>query len=288
MRKILVTGKNSYIGTSFKQWMAKTCLVDEINLQTDEWKDADFSHYDVVFHVAGIAHVSTDPKYRDLYFKVNRDLAIEVANKSKESGVSQFIFMSSAIVYGKALENHGKISMDSIPKPDNFYGESKLQAEASILELSDAFFRVVILRPPMIYGYGSKGNYPKLSTIAKKLPFFIEIDNQRSMLHIDNLCSFLQVAIERDLQGTFFPQNDQYVSTSRMVRTIAEVNGKEMPMIKIPCFFEKLLLRIPLAQKAFGNLYYDKEMSLFDQLNYIVTDFKTSIRLSEISHNVEK
>lgn len=288
MKKILVTGKNSYIGTSFKQWMTKTCLVDEINLQTDEWKDVDFSHYDVVFHVAGIAHVSTDPKYRDLYFKVNRDLAIEVANKSKESGVSQFIFMSSAIVYGKALGNHGKISMDSVPKPDNFYGESKLQAEASILKLSDAFFRVVILRPPMIYGYGSKGNYPKLSTMAKKLPFFIEIDNQRSMLHIDNLCSFLQVAIERDLQGTFFPQNDQYVSTSRMVRTIAEVNGKEMPMIKIPCFFEKLLLRIPLAQKAFGNLYYDKEMSQFDQLNYIVTDFRTSIRLSERSHNVEK
>src|SRR6056297_1230510 len=159
MKKILITGANSYIGTSVEKWLLKEpekYKVDTLDMKNHSWKEKDFSGYDVVFHVAGIAHVSSDPKMEDLYYKVNRDLAIETAEKAKKDGVKQFIFMSSIIVYGNSDIKNGVITINTIPKPANFYGNSKLQAEESILPLADESFKIIILSPPMIYGKGSK------------------------------------------------------------------------------------------------------------------------------------
>ncbi|MBO1915018.1 NAD-dependent epimerase/dehydratase family protein, partial [Microvirga sp. 3-52] len=97
---------------------------------------------------------------------------------------------------GENITNNGIIDMYTTPAPSNFYGDSKLQAENQIKSLNEDSFKVVILRPPMIYGKGSKGNYPKLAKAARKLPVFPNIDNQRSMLHIDNLCEFMKLMID--------------------------------------------------------------------------------------------
>jgi UDP-glucose 4-epimerase len=196
MKKILITGANSYIGTSLEKWLERypdRYSIDTVDMRSDEWKEKDFSKHDVVFHVAGIAHVSSDPKMEDLYYKVNRDLTIETAKKAKIEGVKQFIFMSSIIVYGDSSNINRKkvIDKNTVPLPSNFYGNSKLQAEDGIRPLESDDFKVVILRPPMIYGKGSKGNYPKLAKMAQKLPVFPDIDNKRSMLHVDNLCEFI-------------------------------------------------------------------------------------------------
>ena len=86
MKKILITGANSYIGTSFERCVSRypdRYSVDTIDLKDEKWREKSFNGYDVVFHVAGIAHVSTNPKLKDLYYKVNRDLAIETAKKPK-------------------------------------------------------------------------------------------------------------------------------------------------------------------------------------------------------------
>src|SRR5699024_9778086 len=117
---------------------------------------------------------------------------------------------------------------DTVPTPSNFYGDSKLQAEEGIRPLESEDFKVVIVRPPMIYGKGSKGNYPRLSKLAQKTPIFPDFDNQRSMLHIDNLCEFIKLAIDNKERGLFFPQNEEYVQTSKMVKNIAEVYGKKV------------------------------------------------------------
>ena len=175
MKKILITGKNSYIGTSLEEWLLKNpgnYQVDAIDTKESKWQEMDFSFYDVVFHVAGIAHVSADPKMRELYYKVNRDLTIEVAKKAKAEGVKQFIFMSSIIVYGDGANSESIITRSTVAMPSNFYGDSKLQAEEGIRPLESASFKIVILRPPMVYGKGSKGNYPKLAKLAQKTPFF--------------------------------------------------------------------------------------------------------------------
>ena len=285
MKRVLVTGANSYIGTSLKNWLEKepeNYIVHAVNMRDASWKNEDFSKYDTIFHVAGIAHVLSNPKMEELYYKVNRDLAIETARKAKQEGVKQFIFMSSIIVYGDSSGRKKVIYKDTVPKPSNFYGDSKLQAEEGIKLLADDTFKVVILRPPMIYGKGSKGNYPKLAKIAKTIPVFPDIDNERSMLHIDNLCQLIKLIIDNEESGLFFPQNREYVNTSRLVSLIAEVNGKKVWLTKVFNPIIKLLgLKIGLINKVFGNLVYDQKMSEY-KTEYRIRDFKESIELTEL------
>ena len=285
MKRVLITGKNSYIGTSLENWLMREpdqYKVDTVDMRDVSWKEKDFSQYDVVFHVAGIAHVSSDPKMEGLYYKVNRDLTIETAEKAKAEGVKQFIFMSSIIVYGDSSSSKRVIDRNTVPTPSNFYGNSKLQAEEGIKDLETADFKIVVLRPPMIYGKGSKGNYPKLANMAKKIPVFHDIDNERSMLHIDNLCEFIKVMIDHEDTGLYFPQNKEYVKTSELVKTIAEVQGKKIIMTKVFNPVLRLMFGIGIVNKVFGNLVYEKSMSDYDKANYRIRTFKESIELTEL------
>lgn len=189
--------------------------------------------------------------------------------------------MSSIIVYGDSSINQRVIDNNTVPTPSNFYGNSKLQAEEGIKPLENDTFKVAILRPPMIYGSGSKGNYPKLAKLAQKLPVFPDIDNQRSMLHIDNLCEFIRLMIDNEERGLFFPQNSEYVKTSEMVRLIAEAHGKN---IRLTRMFDPILrsigMKVDLVNKVFGNLVYEKSMSTYKE-NYRIRDLKESIKLTE-------
>ena len=286
MKRILITGKDSYIGTSFEKWVSR--WPEEYHADTLDtkgyWQSYDFSPYDVVFHVAGIAHVDAKDDMEDLYYQVNRDLTIEAAQKAKAEGVEQFIFMSSIIVYGDSSKLGEKrvITKDTIPTPTNFYGNSKLQAEQGILPLQDEHFKVVILRPPMIYGKGSKGNYPKLARLAQKTPIFPDIENERSMLYIENLCEFIRLMIDNEEKGIFFPQNEEYVKTTELVKTLAEVYGKKMRLTKvfnglIRCCSKKVLA----INKVFGSLVYEKEMSVYQDFEYCRSNFKQTIEKTE-------
>ena len=136
MKKILVTGKGSYIGTNFVQELSQypdKYQVDELDMMDGSWKEYDFSNYDVIYHVAGLAHSTPDESQRELYYRVNTDLTYEVAVKAKKAGVKQFIFMSSIIVYGSGkIGENRMIKRDTPLTPDNFYGDSKKQAEIKI------------------------------------------------------------------------------------------------------------------------------------------------------------
>lgn len=284
MKKILITGADSYIGTCFEKWVGQwpdNYQVETIDMKDGSWKENDFSGYDVVFHVAGIAHVSSDPKLENLYYKVNRDLSIQTAEKARVEGVRQFIFMSSIIVYGDSNSKKRVINKNTVPSPCNFYGNSKLQAEEGIRALATESFKIAILRPPMIYGKGSKGNYPRLASLAKKTPIFPEFENERSMLHIDNLCEFIKVIVDHQDAGVFFPQNKEYVKTSHLVKTIAEIHGKKIWMTRIFYPVIKLMFGIDVVNKVFGNLVYEKSLSHYELANYRVRDFRESIEITE-------
>ncbi|TCT26457.1 UDP-glucose 4-epimerase [Melghiribacillus thermohalophilus] len=293
MKKILITGVNSYIGNSFEKWLKRfpdKYLVNKISLKNDKWQENSFSMYDVIFHVAGIAHVSSDPKMEDLYFKINRDLTIKVAKKSKADGVKQFIFMSSIIVYGDRSAEKGYINKDTIPNPENFYGKSKLQAEKGLKLLEDDNFKIVILRPPMIYGKNSKGNYSKLSKAVKLLPLFPDVHNKRSMIYIDNLSELIRLVIDNEDKGIFFPQNTEYIKTSNMVKIIAEVNGKKIRFTRLFNYFLIKILKpkLDLINKVFGDLYYDKQMSEYRDNYRVISDFRKTIELSEMGRKNEE
>ena len=284
MISVLITGENSYIGTSFASWLSQfpdTYRVDTVDMKGAAWRSTDFSMYDVIFHVAGIAHVSYDPKMEALYYEINRDLAVETAKKAKEEGVKQFIFMSSIIAYGD-VANQGMITKDTEPEPSSFYGRSKLQAEDGIRALVSGAFKAVILRPPMIYGNGSKGNYPRLAKLAKVVPCFPDYNNMRSMLHIDNLCEFVKIMIDQGHSGLFFPQNEEYVKTSEMVQLIAEAHGKKICLFHgLNWLIKFLSKKINVFNKVFGNLVYDKAMSEYP-VDYCIRNLKESIMLTEL------
>ena len=273
MIRILIAGKNSYIGTSFERYTEKFPEIETktASLRQEAWKTLDFSAYDTVFHVAGIAHsdegkISEERKKE--YYAVNRDLAIAVAKKAKADGVKQFIYMSSSIVYGAAapIGKEKIVTADTPLQPENCYGDSKVQAEKGLLPLEDENFKVAILRPPMIYGKNSKGNYPLLAKLAKKLPVFPDIRNARSMLYIENLCELVRLlAVNRD-SGIFFPQNSEYFSTTELVRFIARAHGRE---IRVTKFLNPLVRFAGLftrkVNKAFGSFCYEHELSVYKQ-----------------------
>ena len=283
-KRILITGNGSYVGTNLIEWLSQwpdQYEVEEISVRGEVWKRKDFSKFDSVLHVAGIAHVSTDPKMEEKYYKVNRDLTIEVADYARKNGVKQFIFMSSIIVYGDSNSDKSVIDIKTIPKPSNFYGNSKLQAEEGLKLFEDKGFKIAVIRPPMIYGKNSKGNYPKLAKAAKVLPIFPDFDNQRSMLHIDNLSEFLRLMIENEESGLFFPQNREYVKTSEMVKAIARVHGKKIRLIKaFNIILKPMIRKVVIVNKVFGNLIYDNKISAYKE-NYQIRDLKTSIEVTE-------
>lgn len=275
MKHILITGANSYIGTSFEKYMkpfGEEYQIDTLDMHGESWKSADFSKYDSIFHVAGIAHADVSKvseETKKLYYQVNTDLAVRTAKKYKDdlNGiVGQFIYMSSIIIYGEETNINKKrvITPETKPNPSNFYGDSKLQAEIGLQPLNDTTFHIAILRPPMIYGPESKGNYQQLVKLANKLPIFPDVKNERSMLHIEKLSEFVKERIDNQDSGVFFPQNDQYVRTSHMVRDIAQANGKKIYLFSWMNWAIRLLGYVPgkvgrLTNKAFGSLVYGKE-----------------------------
>ena len=289
MKKILITGANSYIGMSFEKYMAQwptEYQVDTVDMIDGSWREKDFSCYDAIYHVAGIAHSDNgkiSPEKEKLYYAVNTDLTVETAKKAMADGVRQFIFMSSAIVYGESTPiGHPRVVTAQTPlTPANCYGDSKVQAEKGILPLNSRDFHVVILRPPMIYGPGSKGNYPILSKFARKLPLFPKISNQRSMLYIENLCEFVRLMIDHEEQGVFWPQNGEYSVTSDLVRRIAAAHGRKIVMLGGLGWALKLLSHCTgIVNKAFGNLAYDMSLSEYSQ-NYRIVSLDESIRRTE-------
>lgn len=289
MKKILITGANSYIGTSFenyiKQW-SEEYSVDTVDMIDKAWREKSFTGYDVIFHVAGIAHSDNGKislEKEKIYYSVNTDLTIETAKKAKADGVKQFIFMSSAIVYGNSAPI-GKtkiITRDTPATPANCYGDSKVQAEKGIMTLNDYNFKVVILRPPMIYGKGSKGNYPVLAKMALKLPIFPYVKNVRSMLYIGNLVEFIRLMIANEEQGIFWPQNAEYSNTSELVKMIAEVHEKKVRLVKGFTWALRILGKFTcLVDKAFGSLSYDMGMSAYKE-EYAVASLSESISKTE-------
>lgn len=302
-KKILITGKGSYIGETFKEYANHHYLdnfeIDTLDMLDPTWKETDFSNYDVVYHVAGIAHAdvgNVSDETKEKYYKVNTDLALEVCQKAKQDHVKEFIFMSSMIVYGDSAP-YGQekiIDKDTVPNPANFYGDSKLQADVAIRELADDDFKVLVLRPPMIYGKGSKGNYPTLAKLAKKLPIFPDVENQRSMLYIENLCEFLcQVMLVKTINRNsivLFPQNKEYTNTADMVKEIANASNHNIFESKLFNPVVVLGNKVPgkvsgLVNKAFGNNCYDKVLSQYEGIEYQIFSYRESIMKMETNMN---
>lgn len=286
MKKVLVIGEHSYIGKSFKEYIEKKyqrsevvqaseedtaienmggCIqegyvqVDMAGARNRQWQEVDFSQYDTILHVAAIVHQKETKEKQQLYIDVNQKLPVEVAKKAKEAGVKQFIFLSSMAVYG---EVEGAITKETPLKPTTMYGRTKLAAERKIAKLADERFRIVILRPPMVYGENCPGNYTRLNKLARVLPVFPDVDNKRSMVHVDRLCQCIKNEMERNTSGEHViivhPQDKKPVKTTDLYVKLRSNIGKKTYTTKVFNGVIKVLVtKIGMVRKLFGSCYYE-------------------------------
>ena len=285
MKRVLVAGKGSYIGQSlirFAQENDLGCEITELDVQNPSWKDADFSGFESVVLVAGIAHQKETDVNRHLYYEVNRDLAYEIARTSKAAGIHHFVMLSTMSVYGV---DEGVITPETEPCPSTSYGKSKLQGEELVASLSDETFGVAILRPPMVYGPNCKGNFNSLVKLAMSLPVFPKVENKRSAIYIDNLCSFIIMCVSEGLTGLYFPQDDRYLNTSHAASVIAEAVGRrsrQSTLLGMAVIASKSVLRI--ARKAFGTLIYSETENF--GFSYCTVEQNTALRRSAVSSDM--
>ncbi|WP_430599608.1 UDP-glucose 4-epimerase [Enterococcus sp. AZ095a] len=253
MKRILITGENSYIGNSFLKYISKfpdDYIVDTISVRGKEWKNVNFSEFDSVIHLAGIVHKRNVNS--SIYYSINTALSEELAKKSKYDGVKQFIYFSSMSVFGT---QNGEINKGTECNPQNHYGKSKLLAENILLKLSSDSFKVAIVRPPMVYGEHAPGNYKKLKILSRYAVMFPNSNNKRSMISSNLLSKHIKKLVDTNFYGYYHPQDAEYINTSFMIRNLRLKNNKETYLVKM--FFLKKI-KISIINKVFGDLYYGR------------------------------
>lgn len=262
MKNILVIGTNSYIGRSFYNYAIVNhkddMIVDLISASNGEWERKDFTRYDVVIHLSAIVHRKDAYNMKELYEKVNHVMAVEIAKKAKNSGVKQFIFMSTAAVYGNNIKH---ITKNTTPVPTTYYGKSKLTAELDIVKLQSNVFKVAIIRPPMVYGEECKGNYVRLVKLVRFTPLFPEIHNKRSMIYINTLVEFILLVIKEDKYGHYHPQDESYVDICDLVVKVRKEMGKKTYLVRGFSSIIKFLGKyVASVNKMFSDYYYDMDL----------------------------
>ena len=270
MKRILVSGVSGFVGQRFLSWAKDKYIVDTVSLRTTAISDIDWEVYDVVLHLAGKAH-QMQKIDEQIYFNVNFHLTKDLATKAKKQGVKQFIFISTTKVYGDSIQDR-LLNEQSPCIPTDAYGESKLKAEQALLTLEDSNFIVSIIRPPLIYGMGVKGNMLRLLELSNKrypLPFKA-INNKRSMVYIDNLIALIHHTITLAASGLFIAGDKSPISTSYLIEHIYRSQNKKLNWFKVPPGMRFILKKIrpSIYQRLFGSFVIDNNISN-KQLNFV-------------------
>jgi UDP-glucose 4-epimerase len=286
VKRVLIFGAESYIGVSFERHVKGRLLTKTIDARDNGWRDMDFSKYDSILYVAGIAHRKQSGESKALYFAVNRDLAHEAAQKAKADGAGQFVYMSSLYAFGV---HAGEITpeAEASPAAGDWYGQSKYEAEKLLLPMRDEAFRVAVIRPPMVYGPGCKGNFPRLVKLAGLLPILPTLENRRSMIYIENLAELLAIVAEENASGVLCPQNAEYAATAEMLGLARVALGKKARRTGLLNLPIRLAMPVcPPIKNAFGSLWYSREVSAMPferpyQLIGLADSIEKSVRREE-------
>ena len=292
MKKVLLVGVGGYIGGKFTEYINThypDWQIDAVDSMNGIWKGADFHGYDAVYNVSGLAHANARNGSEELYYEVNGQLPIDVAKKAKEEEVPLFVQMSSQIVYGdmSGLGEEKLITAETIPSEPTVYGKSKMMAERGLQEMVDDTFQVAIMRPPLIYSEFARDNFPRLVNFAKKMPIFPKLENKQSMVYVDNLCELVKLVIENCKGGIYYPQQECYIETSKIVADIAKAVGNKMWQTRVFNPLLKILSKSPklgFIHKAFGSIAYDMRLSNHFNGQYRVVSYEESIQRIAKAH----
>ena len=258
--KLLITGSNGYLGSSFINQYSDKYSFEIFSLLTQKLEDINFDKIDVILHCAALVHQKVEYTY-EKYHEINVNYTVKLAKLAKESGVKHFVFISTVAVYG---EDEERVSENTVCNPVTPYGKSKLEAEKELLKLSEDSFIVSIIRPPMVYGKNAPGNIDSLVKLVKKLPIIPlgGIENKRSFISIQNLCFIINEIITQEKSGIFLASDNEAISTSRLIELIAKNLDKKIYLIKLP-FFESLLklVKPSFHKRLYGSLEVDNSIT---------------------------
>jgi len=277
MTRILITGAGSFVGSNFIHF-SKYRDVEEISLFTNKPEDINFSQFDVVLHLVAIVHQSKQIPEKE-YYKINRDLCVEVAEQAKKAGVKQFVFLSTVKVYGEFIPESGAWNENSICIPDDAYGKSKYEAELALKKIEDAGFTVSIIRTPLVYGEGVRANMLSIIKLVDTFPIlpFGKVNNKRSFTSAGNLAGFIDRIIEKRASGIFLAMDEKPLSTTELVNYISEFLNKKVVLFKVPGIIIKIgTFFIP---RIFDRLYGSFEMDNSKTLKKL--DFKPPFTSAE-------
>lgn len=284
IKKILVIGKGGFVSNSFVRYMDKfgaEYQITVISSRNHEWEQYDFTGFDAVYNASGLAHANAKDGSDELYYEVNGRLPGEIAAKAKAEGVPIYVTMSSQIIYGdmSGIEKKQVITADTVPTPDGIYGKSKIMGEEEVMQYADGRFKTAIIRPPMIYSENAPENFERLCKFAVKSPIFPKLYNEQSMIYADNLCELIRLIIENQAGGIYFPQEREYIQTSKLVEDISVAARKKMLITKIfnPAL-KTLSKRVRFVRKAFGSVVYDKNLSNHFDWDYCVVSYDETVR----------
>lgn len=258
---LLVTGSSGFVGQYFLKNLISSYCVKTFSLQKDKLDALDLQGVDAVVHLAALVHQMNGASWSE-YKKANVDYPVSLAKKAKKSGVKQFVFMSSTKVYGE--ESIVPFTEDSVCEPKDDYGKSKLLAEKELLKLSDNSFIVTIIRTPVVYGEGVKGNIIKLLQLVDKMPIlpFGCIKNRRSMVYVGNLCALIEKVLEKKVGGIFLASDSKSFSTTRLIELVASALKKREINLCMPLIgFLLNKLNPNLYIRLYGNFEIDATLT---------------------------
>ena len=278
---ILVTGSTGFVGSRVvelareRDWkvtsvvrkqiepLTNSLVIPSIDASTD-WSGA-FEGVDCVVHCAARVHQMNESEQDALvaYRETNTLGTLNLAKQAAEAGVKRFVFVSSIKVNGEFTEPGSPFQPNLNNIPQDPYGLSKYEAEIELAQLAkDTGLDIVIIRPPLVYGPGVKANFlSMMSLIDKGIPLpFGAIKNQRSLVYLDNLSDLILTCCEHPLAPghTFLVSDDQDVSTTQLMRTIAQSMGKAPRLLPIPMSLIQLAASVlnkkHIAQRICGSL----------------------------------
>jgi UDP-glucose 4-epimerase len=261
MKKLLITGSNGFVGSYFINKYKNAYDIKTFSFLKDDINTLDCTDIDIVFQLSALVHQMGGASHEE-YERVNVIQTLNLAKKAKESGVKQFVFMSTVKVYGE--ESTNKYRENTLCNPEDEYGKSKFKAEQELLKLEDDNFKVSIVRTPIIYGYGVKANIKALISLANKMPVLPlgKIGNKRSMVYIGNICHLVDEIIKQKQSGIFLASDDMPLSTTKLCELISNNLNKKVYLVKLP-FFETLLklVKPSFHKRLYGSLEVDNTIT---------------------------
>lgn len=259
MRRVIITGEGGWIGGAVCRRMAEfpgEYGVECVPVFGDAWERDSWMGTDSVVHLAGIpGDGATEEGYRES----NIELTERVGRKCLADGVPHLVFMSTAHVYGPGAGVAEPITLETEPAPTTLYGKSKLEAERRLRALEGSSLRVAVIRPPLVYGPGcTRGNLPRLVKLAARTPIFPDVRNARSMLYLGSLAELVRLLVDSREDGTYLPQDPDWMCTSDLVRILGEAQGNRVCLSRaLGALVRPLVPRVRALGKLFGDFRYD-------------------------------